>query len=45
MAIFQACTLLGHVGIFTYDLERIRIMGTDEIEEEENIDVWINIED
>lgn len=27
------------------DLERIRIMGTDEIEEEENIDVWINIED
>ena len=27
------------------DLERIRIMGTDETEEEENIDVWINIED
>lgn len=27
------------------DLERIRIIGTDEIEEEENIDVWINIED
>lgn len=21
MAIFQACTLLGHVGIFTYDLD------------------------
>lgn len=27
------------------DLERIRIMGTDEIEEEEDINVWINIED
>ena len=27
------------------DLERIRIMGTDETEEEEDIDVWINIED
>ena len=27
------------------DLERIRIMGADEIEEEENIDVWIDIED
>ena len=27
------------------DLERIRIMGTDDTEEEENIDVWINIED
>lgn len=27
------------------DLERIRIMGADEIEEEEDINVWINIED